>query len=180
MLRTRVGYAGGNTPNPTYHDLERHVETVELDFDPTQVSYDELLEVFWTSHNATRREWSRQYASVIFVHDDEQRRAAEESKARFESSVGRKVHTTIEPYQAFHLAEDYHQKFRLRAHHDIAGEYRAIYPALGDFVDSTAVTRANGFLGGCGSCLQLEREIGSLGLSERGATELHDAVCRRR
>jgi len=174
-----VGYAGGTKKNPTYHDLGDHAETIEVDFDPRRVTYDELLEVFWTNHNATRRPWSRQYASIIFVHDDEQARLARESKERFEATLGRRVYTEIVPYENFTLAEDYHQKFRLRGHHDVAAEYLSIYPRLQDFVNSTAVTRVNGFLGGCGSCLQLDADLPKLGLTSGTGSALRSAVCGR-
>ena len=68
MIRTRVGYAGGTTNNPTYRALGDHAETIQVDYDPTQISYEELLEAFWTSHSPTSRPWSRQYASIIFYH----------------------------------------------------------------------------------------------------------------
>jgi len=87
VLRTRVGYAGGTKPNPTYRDLGDHAETVQVDYDLSKITYPELLNAFWTGHDPTHRSWSRQYASIIFVHNEEERRLAEASKARVARGV---------------------------------------------------------------------------------------------
>ena len=119
---TRAGYAGGQLDNPTYEDVcshtTGHAEVVEVTYDPEQVSYEQLLGVFWGKHDPTqlnRQGWDvgDQYRSVVFVHDEEQRAAAEQSKAELEAS-GRYKHpvvTVIEPAQTFYPAEDYHQQY---------------------------------------------------------------------
>ncbi len=66
MVRTRVGYAGGTKRNPTYYNLGDHTETIQIDYDPTYVSYRELLDIFWESHDPAARPWSRQYMAVVF------------------------------------------------------------------------------------------------------------------
>ncbi len=122
VVRTEVGYEGGTLANPTYEDVcshtTGHAEVVEVTFDPSRVSYDELLDVFWRKHDPTqlnRQGWDvgDQYRSVIFVHDEEQRRAAEASKAaRDASGIHRgPIVTVIEPAQTFYPAEDYHQQY---------------------------------------------------------------------
>jgi peptide-methionine (S)-S-oxide reductase len=163
-----VGYAGGSKSNPTYRDLGDHSETIEIDYDPTQITYEELLEIFWSNHSPTSRSFSRQYASIIFTHDEEQQRLAEEAKAREEAERGQTIYTEILPYTEFWLAEDYHQKYRLRGNRDLVGEYTALYPELEDFVNSTATARVNGYLGGNGTLAQFEAEIDELGLSAEG------------
>ena len=80
MIRTHVGYTGGTTENPTYHNLDGHTEAVQIEYDPSRISYQELLDVFWGGHNPTQPAWSRQYASIVFYHDEEQKRLAEASK----------------------------------------------------------------------------------------------------
>lgn len=174
-MRTRVGYAGGTQSHPTYHNLGDHSETVEIDFDPSKITYAQLLEEFWANHSPCRPSWSRQYASLIFVHDEVQRKAAEASKAAYEKSHG-KVATEILPYTGFTLAESYHQKYSLRYEEDLMAEFAAIYPKAADFVNSTAAARVNGYLGGNGSAEQLKREIDRLGLSEAGRERLKEAV----
>ena len=131
--------------------------------------------MFWSSHSPTARSWSRQYASFIFVHDAEQRAQAEGSLKRQESQFGRKIFTQIMDYSGFTLAEDYHQKYRLR-NSSIEKEYMAIYPDLLDFVNSTAVTRVNGYLAGHGTPEQLARDGDRLGLSETSQEKLRRVV----
>lgn len=117
-----VGYAGGKTENPTYEDVcsdeTGHAEVVQVEFDPTVVSYRQLLEVFWANHNPTTLnrqgpDVGRQYRSVIFYHTPEQRAAAEESKAELEKGgrFRRPIVTQIEPAPAFYRAEEYHQRY---------------------------------------------------------------------
>jgi len=170
-----VGYAGGKKANPTYRSIGDHAETIQIDYDPQQVSYDALLDVFWNSHSPTARSWSRQYASILFVHDAEQRAQAEASLKREEEKFARKIFTEIVDYSGFTLAEDYHQKYRLR-NSSLEREYLAIYPDLLDFVNSTAVTRVNGYLIGHGTPEQLESEIDTLGLSDVSKEKLRRVV----
>ncbi len=122
VLATAVGYAGGHKDNPTYKevctDRTGHAEVVQVEFDPAQVSYEQLLEVFWNSHNPTQvnrqgPDVGTQYRTVIFYHSDEQKAAAEESKAALEASgrFSRPIATQIEPAPPFYVAEDYHQQY---------------------------------------------------------------------
>ena len=120
VTATRVGYSGGHTDNPSYEDVcshtTGHAEVVEVTYDPEQVSYDDLLQVFWRKHDPTqlnRQGWDigDQYRSAIFFHDEEQREAALRSKAQEQASVSAPVVTQIEPAQTFYEAEDYHQQY---------------------------------------------------------------------
>jgi methionine-S-sulfoxide reductase len=167
VVRTRVGYAGGTLESPTYHHLGDHTETTEIDFDPSKITYGQLLDVFWKTHNPCARAYSRQYMSAIFVHDAAQRKAAEETLKREEAERGSKIQTAILPYTKFWLAEDYHQKYELR-NSPIGKEYAAIYPDLAGFVNSTATTRANAYVGGHGTAAQIEADLPKLGLSPEG------------
>jgi peptide-methionine (S)-S-oxide reductase len=117
---TRVGYAGGDLDNPTYEDVcshtTGHAEVVEVTYDPEQVSYDDLLHVFWRKHDPTqlnRQGWDigDNYRSVIFFHDDEQRESALRSKDAEQANWRAPVVTQIEPAQTFWEAEDYHQQY---------------------------------------------------------------------
>jgi methionine-S-sulfoxide reductase len=179
VVRTRVGYAGGSKDNPTYRNLGNHSETVEIDYDPSQITYEELLDVFWNNHNPTTRSFSRQYAAIVFTHDEEQRKLAEETKAREAEERGQTIHTEIADYTGFWRAEDYHQKYRLRGVNDLFAEFQAHYPNTDDLVDSTAAARVNGYIGGHGTMEQLEDEIGRLGLSEEGQETLREIAERR-
>ena len=120
VLATRVGYAGGGVENPTYRDVcsdaTGHAEVVEVTYDDEVVPYEQLLAVFWAEHDPTQLnrqgpDIGSQYRSVIFVHDEEQRRAAEASRERVQARVSRPVVTQIEDAPPFWEAEDYHQQY---------------------------------------------------------------------
>jgi peptide-methionine (S)-S-oxide reductase len=117
---TRVGYAGGHTADPTYKDVcsdrTGHAEVVEVTYDPERVPYEQLLAVFWAEHDPTQLnrqgpDVGSQYRSAIFVHDEEQRRAAETSRDRVQERSSRPVVTQIEDAPPFWEAEDYHQRY---------------------------------------------------------------------
>ena len=76
MVRTRVGYAGGLMDAPTYRNIGDHTETVQVDYDPRQISYAQLLDIFWKSHQPTRSSWSEQYKNAIFYHNEDQEKIA--------------------------------------------------------------------------------------------------------
>jgi peptide-methionine (S)-S-oxide reductase len=176
VIRTRVGYAGGTIADPTYRNIGDHTETVQIDYDPSRVSYEKLLEVFWTSHSPRSPSFSRQYADILFYHNEEQKQAALKFKAR-EATKG-KVYTEIIPAGPFYIAEDYHQKYYLRGQRELLQEFQAIYPDAADLTDSTAAARINGFLAGYGTLDQLEAEIDSYGLSSGGKEKLLDILSR--
>lgn len=122
VLSTSVGYSGGNAENPTYADVcsgqTGHAETVSIEFDPKVVSYDQLLEVFWSAHDPTTKDRQgpdigTQYRSAIFVHSPEQELAAEASKRMLDDSrkLPNPIVTEIKPADDFHRAEEYHQQY---------------------------------------------------------------------
>jgi peptide-methionine (S)-S-oxide reductase len=175
-----VGYAGGERPNPSYHSLDGHSETMQIDFDPARLSYEKLLDMFWHSHNPESRPWSRQYASIIFYHNEEQKRLAEETKFHTEEALRKtKLYTEIIPYKAFYLAEDYHQKYWLQQNEPLMREFRRIYPTFKDFINSTAAARCNGLVGGYGTFDGAAEELGSYGLSPEGNRILMDLARQR-
>jgi methionine-S-sulfoxide reductase len=171
-MRTRVGYSGGQKENPTYRSLGDHSETLQIDFDPTLISYKRLLDIFWHEHDPTQRAWSRQYKSAIFYHDETQRKLALETKALEEGRRSQSIQTGILPFEKFFLAEDYHQKYQLRQHRQLMTEFKAFYSRNIDFVNSTAAARVNGYVGGHGTPEEIKANIESLGLSTAGQKRL--------
>jgi peptide-methionine (S)-S-oxide reductase len=167
-----VGYTGGSTKNPTYHDLADHTETVQFDFDPAKVSYEELVARFFAVHDATRSSSRRQYMSAIFTHDAEQERVARSIMARVQEKSNGAIRTLIVPLTDFYLAEDYHQKYALQGDRILSREFRGMFPDIWDLVDSSAATRVNAYLYGCGSAELLSTELDSLGLSDAGRARL--------
>jgi peptide-methionine (S)-S-oxide reductase len=122
VLDTAVGYAGGRTENPTYREVcahtTGHAEVVEIDYDPAVISYDELLETFFSMHDPTQvnrqgPDVGDQYRSAIFFHSPEQQSAAEQAKAELEASgrFRRPIATVIEPAPTFWRAEEVHQRY---------------------------------------------------------------------
>jgi len=145
---------------------------VQLDFDPSVIAYQELLDLFFASHDSSYCGSSRQYMSAVFFHDAEQERQAREAKAEEEESLGKEVVTEILPVGTFYPAEEYHQKYALQSESVLMDDFRRMYPESADIVDSTAATRANAYLYGEGTLEQLERELDSLGLSQAGEDRL--------
>jgi len=174
-----VGYAGGRRPDPTYRHIGDHTETVQVDYDPERITYEQLLDIFWKSHTPTSASRSGQYMRAVFYHDDNQLRQAEASKAELEKELGRSIHTRVVPLRSFTMAEDYHQKYLLKQQHRLNAEMSRIYSAHRDFVDSTAVARINGYAGGNGSREHFERDIDRLGLSDAGKQTLRAIVERQ-
>jgi len=150
-----------------------HAETIQIDFDPTRITYEQLLELFWTSHNPCRSAWSRQYMSAIFYEGEQQRAAIDETRRKFVQTPD-EVQTEIAPLQTFWIAEDYHQKYRLRHDPRLFDELHAIYPRDQDLVNSTAAARINGYLDGHGKTQQLQAELDKLGLTEQGQRHLRE------
>jgi peptide-methionine (S)-S-oxide reductase len=125
VYTTAVGYQGGHTPNPTYEEAcsgrTGHTEAVLVAFDPAKVSYEDLLKVFWESHDPTQgmrqgNDVGTQYRSAIYYADDAQRAAAEVSRDRYQQALAAAGHaaqitTEIAPAPPFYYAEDYHQQY---------------------------------------------------------------------
>lgn len=174
-MATVVGYAGGTTDKATYGRINDHTETVMVFFDPAVVSYEKLLEIFWSSHNPRYESGPRQYRNVIIAMTPEQEEEAKKSAALVSREIGGEVMTPIEKAGPFHPAEDYHQKYYLRNTVELYREMKARYPTEADFVASTAATRINGLLGARGTKVSAA-ELESLGLSERGKSILSSYI----
>jgi peptide-methionine (S)-S-oxide reductase len=178
IVRTRVGYAGGTTPNPTYHRIGDHTECVQVDYDPARLSYEQVLDLIWKSHNPCQGTGIRQYQHAIFYESEAQRKAIEASRERLEETLGKPVKTQILPLTGFTPAEDYHQKYELRCTEGLIEEFRAIYPDPKDLCDSTAAARVNGYIAGRGTRAQLDVEAPRLGLSDEGLRRLRVYVTK--
>lgn len=162
--------------DPDYGNMGDHTEAVQIDYDPRRITYADLLRVFWDSHRPGQRAWKRQYMNAIFYHDAQQQQLGLETRDLVEQTAGRKVHTQVLPLRAFYRAEDYHQKYLLNRRSELARELARIYPVKKDYVDSTAVARINGYIGGHGDADQLAREIETFGLSADSQQVLRELV----
>jgi peptide-methionine (S)-S-oxide reductase len=122
VLKVTSGYSGGEQVNPTYKDVSTgttgHAEVIQIVYDPAELTFDELLEVFWQTHDPTTlnrqgNDVGPQYRSAIFYHNDEQKAKAEKYKKDLNESGAfeKPIVTEISPYTAFYKAEDYHQDY---------------------------------------------------------------------
>jgi peptide-methionine (S)-S-oxide reductase len=120
--KVESGYSGGKVKNPTYKEvcsgLTGHAEVVQLTYDPKKVSFDELLEIFWQTHDPTTlnrqgNDEGTQYRSVIYYHDEQQKKLADEYKQKLSDAgaFDKPIVTEISPYSTFYKAEDYHQNY---------------------------------------------------------------------
>ncbi len=120
VVQTAVGYMGGQMPNPTYKEVctgsTEHAETLQIEFNPDQISYEQLLNMFWELHDPTSLnrqglDIGTQYRSAIFYYTDRQKQIAEESKNKVQPNYGKPIVTEIIPAPEFYSAEEYHQKY---------------------------------------------------------------------
>ena len=120
ILAVTSGYAGGQTENPTYEQIctgkTGHAEVVQIEYDPEKISFSRIVDLFWEAHDPTTlnrqgADVGTQYRSIILTSDDEQKTAAEESKARAQAKFKSPIVTEIVPLEKFYPAEDYHQDF---------------------------------------------------------------------
>lgn len=161
---------------PDYHHIGDHSETIQVEFDPQRVSYEQLLKIFWESHDPGYDVYSRQYRNAIFYLNDQQRDTAEASRREIAGAFRGRIYTAVEPAGEFYAAEDYHQKYLLRKATGIFRELQAIYPDAESFTASTAAAHINGYLGCNGEREELERELGELGLSREMQERLVEHV----
>lgn len=122
VLKVTSGYSGGHVANPTYQQVcdktTGHAEVVQVVYDPSKIGFDELLEVFWQTHDPTTlnkqgNDVGPQYRSVIFYHNEEQRKKSEKYKSALDKSgaFNKPIVTAVEPFKNFYSAEKYHQDY---------------------------------------------------------------------
>ena len=160
-----MGYAGGSTPDPTYHDLGDHTEAFQLDFDSRIVTYAELFAIAFAGFRAGRAPRSTQYMTAAFPANPEELRIATERGVPAIANA------------RFYLAEDYHQKYYLRHDSVLMRELEGLTPQ--QLVDSTVAARLNGYVAGRGSIAQLREELDSFRLSAEASKHLERVVAAR-
>ncbi|WP_244935781.1 peptide-methionine (S)-S-oxide reductase MsrA [Paenibacillus glycanilyticus] len=160
VIRTRVGFAGGTTAEPSYRSMGDHTETVELQFDAALVSYDELLELFWNNHNPYNINGykDRQYQSLLLYRDDEQAEAFRRIKSRMEETKGI-LDTELSPFNAFYPAESRHQKYYLKRFPDAVEKLMSLYLSEEELERSTLAARLNGVAKGFLNLERLQNEM---------------------
>ncbi|MFB4163581.1 peptide-methionine (S)-S-oxide reductase [Alteribacillus sp. JSM 102045] len=103
VISTRVGYTGGTKENPTYRNIGDHTESIQIDFDPEVISYEQLLKIFWENHNLLQKLLfrNRQYMSLLVYHNDSQKEKALYSKDKWEEKEGKEIQTEFQPFTVF-------------------------------------------------------------------------------
>jgi peptide-methionine (S)-S-oxide reductase len=174
-----VGYAGGTKDNPTYHDLGDHTESIQIEYDPTQISYEKLLELFWSIHTPTDQPWSKQYMSLLFYHDKEQEKFAQETMAKEATIQGTKIYTEIVPASTFYTAEMYHQKYYLQDEEpDLIRELMNDFSSFEAFISTTLAARLNGYVAGFDTLDSIKEELGKTKLSSTEQAKLMNYLQR--
>ena len=167
VLRTRVGFAGGTTSSPIYRQMGDHTETVEVDFDPNILKYENILKYFWRNHYPNRDNYKgRQYISLLRYHNKQQKEKVENIKKEMEQELGEPIETEIGPYTNFTVAEERHQKYYLKRYPRALEQLEPLYPDLGLLVDSAFAARLNGFVKGYGNRTDLRQEIAGWRIKE--------------
>ena len=164
MAKTEVGFSEG-------------AEVVQLQFDPTVISYEALLEFFWASHDPTARN-SRLYQNGVFTHNPQQVRLALQSKKALEKRLKRSVHSSIESAN-FSPARDSEQKYFLRQNSRLWSELSRVFPNPKALANSAVAAKVNGYLAGYGDQEQFQRYRNQLGLSQESLRFLQKRVPRK-
>ncbi|GAA3713407.1 hypothetical protein GCM10022378_00310 [Salinicoccus jeotgali] len=173
VLRTRTGYAGGTTPNPTYRNMGDHTEMVEVDYDPNIISYADILRHFWRNHKSDLPAYKgRQYISLLCVRGDGQAASAREVKDEMEAATGASIKTEIIQFTNFTPAETRHQKYYLKRHPGALSQIDFLIEDESELMDSTFATRLNGLVGGHVGRVELLAEISRWPLPLHARNEL--------
>ncbi len=145
-----------------------HTETIEIDFDPTLICFEQIMEVFWENHHPSRRRGygGRQYMSLLLYHNEIQKNEALQIKRKWEKIRGEVIPTEIKSYTQFFLAEEKHQKYYLKRYKTAYEAVRELFTTHDQFVQSTLIARLNGFVREFGTLSDLKSEIETWGLSK--------------
>jgi peptide-methionine (S)-S-oxide reductase len=163
VVRTRVGYAGGTTPSPTYEAIGDHSEAVQIEYDPTVTTFEALLAVALEEHDPTDQPRKRQYQHVLFYETEEERGAIENA---LEGLAVPSVETRVERLGEFTVAEPYHQKFALRGKRYVTNAFEEAGYGVAEVREPPAAAKLNAVLAG-----RDVPELGALGDRQRGARD---------
>ena len=122
-----------------------HTESLQVDFAPSDISFGQIAQLFWKSHNPCGRQFSRQYMSAIWYHDSDQQQTLLKQRDELQKSNGA-LTTPVEQFKTFYVAEDYHQKYRLQSYSEAMQKFETWYPDFADFNNSTSAARLNGLI----------------------------------
>ncbi|WP_235338434.1 peptide-methionine (S)-S-oxide reductase MsrA [Paenibacillus wulumuqiensis] len=208
VLHTRTGYAGGTTQSPVYRQLGDHSETIEIVFDPSIITLEQLLELFWNHHNpAVINDYKgRQYRSLLFYRNEQQRHMMEQMQQpaapphAFSINNGNGANTSgssdtsspiapdvpekkrlteIQPYDAWYPAEERHQKYYLQRQHELMDQLGELYPDREELFRSTLAARLNGYSRGHVTLAEIRQELGCWRMPVEQQRKINDWLADR-
>jgi peptide-methionine (S)-S-oxide reductase len=147
VVRTRVGYAGGTKRDPTYHSLGDHTEVFQVEFDPGTIAYRDLLEIVFNSHNPQHQTRKTQYQNVVLVATAAQQATLNEFLTT-QGLTADGIGTRIEQLSRFSVAEDYHQKYKLRSVTSLMDAFEAAGYGDDELRESSIAAKLNGYAAG--------------------------------
>lgn len=154
-----------------------HTETIEIDFNPDIITFEEILHFFWKNHNSNRGSYrGRQYLSILLYHDEKQKESIFKVKKELEEMRQEEIQTEIAPYVEFTLAEERHQKYYLKRYPNAIEQLHSLYPSTQMIVDSRLAARLNGFVKGYGTLAGLKEEIMGWDINEDSMSKLLDVI----
>lgn len=147
VVRTRVGYAGGTKLNPTYRELGDQTEAFQVDYNPADVSYADLLAVVFENHDPSHQTRNTQYQNIVFYDSPDQKKALE-SVLETNGRDAETIETRTEQFTRFYLAESYHQKYNLKAKQSLLEPFKEAGYDDEELRESPAAAKLNGYAGG--------------------------------
>lgn len=176
VIRTRVGYSGGKSKDPTYTNMMDHTEVVQIDYDEEIITYDELLDIFWKNDICKVKYSKVQYRSLILYNDEKEKMEALKSKDEKEKNENMSIYTDIESIGEFYSAENYHQKYYLQSLRTVSDEIKRSCENFSEFIDSRIAGRLNGYIKGYGSMNMLKEDLKTDLLSDKSKKRLVSIV----
>ncbi|APH13419.1 peptide methionine sulfoxide reductase family protein [Clostridium sporogenes] len=176
VIKTYVGYTGGSTLFPTYNSIGDHLETVEIYYDSSKITFGNLLMVFEKNHNYTTRPNLLQYNSAILYNNENEKELCLNWKKSKEEELKKEVLTKISPIEKFYYGEFYHQKYYVQLEPVIMSNLRSKFSTGNDLISSPLCHKLNAYLAGYSSLKNLNKEIKDFNLSKDAKNRLLSIV----
>lgn len=174
VLRTRVGYTGGDTTTPSYENLGNHIEVIEVDYDPTVISYEGLIEAYFNLYDASVRPYSHRVKSVIYFRTENEKQIANRVKTAVSQQLNKPLFTEVDPMPVFYIAEAYHQLSYLKKETSLYSEISQMFPDENVQLLSVLASKLNGFIAGYGTLEALENVLEQSSLSSESLKRMHE------
>lgn len=181
VFRTRVGYAGGSSINPSYTNLGLHTEVVEIDYDPEIISYSDLIDEFFDAHNETLRPYDQRVKSLVFYRDKDEFEIAKSKleKIRVEAETGKSVYTELKEFSVFYIAEEKNQNRSLKTEISLYEEIKSKFGSEKKVLLSVLASKLNGVVYGYGSAEKAEEILSKSALSDQAIERVKEIISMR-